>query len=50
MSGSVEWVRLALDLTTFDESRFEPYLQRTTTAGIALATLAEVSGSRRRAR
>jgi len=42
MSGSVEWVRLALDLTTFDESRFEPYLQRTAAAGIALATLAEV--------
>ncbi len=44
-------MRLALNLTKFDESPFEPYLQRTAAAGTALATLAEVGdlpGHRRR--
>ncbi|WP_020576186.1 hypothetical protein [Actinopolymorpha alba] len=45
-----EWVRLKLDLATFDANAFEPYLQRSLAAGIELMTIAELSdtlGNRR---
>jgi GNAT superfamily N-acetyltransferase len=37
---TVAWVRLVLDLTTFDARPFQPYVDRCRRAGIAVTTLA----------
>lgn len=46
----VEWVRLRLDLDTFDDAQFAPYLRRCQQSGIGFTTMAGISdtpGSRR---
>lgn len=40
-----QWVRLELDLTTFDTERFERYVARCRDEGIHLTTLAELGDS-----
>lgn len=42
----VEWVRLGLDIGRFDETEFEPYLDRARASGFGFATFAEL-GDRR---
>ncbi|MFD4112058.1 GNAT family N-acetyltransferase [Streptomyces niveus] len=37
-----QWVKLALDIRTFDAARFEEYVERCRRAGIRLTTLAEL--------
>ncbi|MFE9728815.1 hypothetical protein ACFYQ5_35920 [Streptomyces sp. NPDC005794] len=37
---AIKWVRLRLDLHTFDDARFEPYLQRCRQDGIEFTTMA----------
>ncbi|WP_031099275.1 MULTISPECIES: GNAT family N-acetyltransferase [unclassified Streptomyces] len=39
---SVDWVRLKLDLETFEDARFEPYLRRCRQAGVEFTTMAAV--------
>ncbi|MEU7061264.1 GNAT family N-acetyltransferase [Streptomyces sp. NPDC046197] len=39
------WVKLELDLKTFDATRFEAYIERCRTTGIRLTTLAELGDS-----
>jgi hypothetical protein len=41
----IEWVKLQLDLSTFDDSRFEPYLRRCQQSGVGLTTVAEIGDS-----
>jgi len=46
----VEWVRLRLDLDTFDDAQFAPYLRRCQQSGIGFTTMADIgdtAGSRR---
>lgn len=38
----VDWVRLELGVETFDDSEFEPYLQRAQASGIGFTTMAEL--------
>ena len=38
----VDWVRLRLDLNTFDEPTFEPYLRQARDAGIEFASMADL--------
>lgn len=47
----VEWVRLKLDLESFDDARFESYLIRCEQAGIEFTTMAAIgdTGEHRRA-
>jgi hypothetical protein len=50
MAMAVEWVRLRLDLDTFDDAQFAPYLQRCQQSGISFTTMAgigDTAGSRR---
>lgn len=39
---AVEWVRLQLDLETFDDAQFVPYLRRCQQSGIDFTTMADV--------
>ncbi len=41
-SVTVEWVRLLLDVSTFDDAPFEPYLTRCRDAGLTFTTIAEL--------
>lgn len=38
----VDWLRLKLDLETFDDAAFEPYLQRCRDAGLEFTDMAEL--------
>ena len=37
-----EWVRLQLDLNSFDGAQFEPYLRRCQQSGLGFTTVAEI--------
>ncbi|MEV0374846.1 hypothetical protein AB0I10_34565 [Streptomyces sp. NPDC050636] len=41
------WVKLELDVNTFDAARFEKYIQRCRGAGIRMSTLTYGAGSPR---
>jgi hypothetical protein len=42
----VDWVRLRLDVETFDDGQFEPYVQRAHATGVTFTTMAEQADRR----
>lgn len=45
MADTSNWVRLRLDVNTFDFNAFEPYVQRARDAGIELPSMAALGGT-----